>query len=151
MIARSTLRPFAAALLAAFFLVPSATLAADPHGLTGDWKTPGGSVIRLAPCAAALCLRVVSLSPTAPGNRDQNNPDPSLRNRPICNLEIGAGFKPEGDQATGGHIYDPMSGKTYKANIKLDGDTLQLRGYIGIAAFGRTESWQRTSDTKPCS
>ncbi len=146
--ARSLLAPTVAA---AVLLLPVPNLsAADPHGLTGDWKTPGGSVVRLAPCANALCLRVVTLSPTAPGTIDANNPDPSLRARPLCNLEIGTGFTADGDHATGGHIYDPMSGKTYKANMKLDGDILNLRGYIGIAAFGRTESWQRTTDAKPC-
>ncbi len=138
------------ALTAALLLTPAATLAAEPHGLSGDWKTPDGSVVRVAPCASALCLRVVTISPTAPGTVDQKNPDPSLRSRSVCNLEIGAGFTPEGDNATGGHIYDPMSGKTYKATMKLDGETLHLRGYIGIAAFGRTESWQRTANSKPC-
>lgn len=151
MIRRSPVCTLASALATALLLAPASTLAADPHGLSGDWKTPGGSVIRLSPCANALCLRIVTLSPTAPGTIDQNNPNSSLRNRSLCNLEIGNGFTPDGDTATGGHIYDPMSGKTYRATIKLEGDTLYLRGYIGIAAFGRTESWKRTTDAKPCS
>ena len=150
MIRCSPVRQTCTVLAASLLLTPAVTLAADPHGMAGDWKTPGGSVVRLAPCADALCLRVVALSPTAPGNLDQNNPDPGLRSRSLCNLEIGTGFTPSGDQATGGHIYDPMSGKTYRATIKLDGDTLRLRGYVGISAFGRTESWQRTTGAKSC-
>lgn len=149
MIRRSPVRTSAA--LAAALLTPAATLAADAHGLTGNWKTPDGSVVRLAPCANALCLRIVSIAPSAPGTVDRNNPDPSLRDRSLCNLEIGNGFTFSGDQATGGHIYDPMSGKTYKATLKLASpDTLNLRGYIGIPTFGRTDSWQRTTDVKPC-
>ncbi len=147
---RSRTRSFCLALMSLPLFTPVSTLAADLHGMTGDWKTPGGSVVRLAPCANSLCLRVVTLSPTAPGTVDRNNPDASLRNRSLCNLEIGNGFVAEGDHATGGHIYDPMSGKTYKASIKVDGDSLYLRGYIGISAFGRTESWQRIADAKPC-
>ena len=140
------------AVVAAFLLTPVATLAADPHGLTGDWKTTDGSVVRLAPCSNALCLRVVSISPTAPGTVDEKNPDASLRKRSVCNLEIGSGFSPEGANASGGRIYDPMSGKTYKANLKLTNpDTLELRGYVGLPAFGRTETWHRTSLSHPCS
>lgn len=123
-----------------------------PTGLFGTWRTPAGDSVATEPCPSGLCLRVVALSPNAPGNRDENNPDAALRNRPICKLEIGSGFTPEGDHAAGGHIYDPMSGKTYKATLKLTNpDTLDLRGYIGISAFGRTETWRRTQLTNPCS
>ena len=121
------------------------------NGLFGNWKTSGGAVITSAPCPAGLCLRVATLSPDAPGTIDHLNPDASLRDRPICNMEIGSGFSVEGDHATNGHVYDPMSGKTYKATLKLDNpDTLKLRGYIGFSAIGRTETWQRTTITKPC-
>lgn len=41
-----------------------------------------------------------------------------------------------------GQIMDPETGKVYKANVSLDGnDKLSVRGYIGIAALGRTQTW----------
>ena len=91
------------------------------------------------------------MSPTAPGDRDQLNPDKSLRSRPICGLRIGDGFKPDGPAAAaGGHIYDPESGKTYSGKMERQGDTLKLRGYIGFALIGRTEVWNLTQAPAAC-
>ena len=138
-------------LLASLLIAPTPLLAAVPS-LFGDWKTADGSIVRTIPCAQAVCIRIVSVTPTAPGTLDQNNPDPALRKRSLCNLEIGSGFAPSGDgEATGGRLYDPESGRTYKGNIALKGDILKLRGYIGVALFGRTETWQRTSAVRSCS
>ena len=45
---------------------------------------------------------------------------------------------------SGGTIYDPEEGKTYKCVMKLaDENTLNVRGYIGVPAFGRTVTWLR--------
>ncbi len=140
-----------ASLLSCVLLVPLSLSAAAP-GLFGDWKTADGSVVRTYPCAKDLCIKIVTITPTAPGSVDYNNPDVSLRIRPLCNLEIGSSFVIDGDsKATGGRLYDPESGKTYKGNLDLNGDVLKLRGYIGVALFGRTETWHRTSDVKACS
>ncbi len=138
-------------LISALLFAPASLAAAAP-GLFGDWRTPDGSVLRTTPCAQALCIKIISVTPTAPGTLDQKNPDPALRNRSLCNLQIGRDFSIAGDtQATNGHLYDPESGKTYKGNIDLEGDTLKLRGYLGVSLFGRTEIWHRTVDVKPCS
>lgn len=148
MLIRSTTR---LAILTLLFLAPLSLSAAAP-GLFGNWKTADGSIVRTAPCAQALCIKILAVAPTAPGSLDRNNPVAALRNRSLCNLEIGSNFTiAGGTQATDGHLYDPQSGKTYKGNIALDGDTLKLRGYVGIALFGRTEIWHRTADVKPCS
>ncbi|MBZ7986539.1 DUF2147 domain-containing protein [Campylobacter canadensis] len=40
-----------------------------------------------------------------------------------------------------GFIIDPKSGKNYKANAKIIGDKLELRGYIGFSLLGRTQTW----------
>jgi len=78
--------------------------------------------------------------------QDKNNPDESLQDRPIIGLGMIDGFSYDADDSnwSGGSIYDPESGKTYKCQIKLgDGDTLDVRGYIGIPALGRTTVWRR--------
>ncbi len=55
------------------------------------------------------------------------------------------GFAANGEgKWTGGRIYDPNNGKTYKCTLELANDgTLKVRGYVGISWFGRTETWTR--------
>ena len=80
---------------------------------------------------------------------DKNNPDEALQDRPIIGLEMIHGFSyDEGESNwSGGSIYDPESGKTYKCQMKLgENDTLEVRGYIGIPALGRTTVWRRVPD-----
>jgi uncharacterized protein (DUF2147 family) len=47
----------------------------------------------------------------------------------------------------GGTIYDPESGKTYKAYFYLENkNTLKLRGYVGVSALGRTQTWTKSAN-----
>jgi uncharacterized protein (DUF2147 family) len=65
-------------------------------------------------------------------------------------LEIIRGMKPEGeDKYGGGTILDPRDGKIYKATMKVtpDGQTLILRGYIGIELLGKNQYWTRLPDS----
>ena len=47
----------------------------------------------------------------------------------------------------GGTILDPQSGKTYKLKGELaeGGKKLKLRGYIGVSALGRNQTWVRAN------
>ncbi|MBN1327649.1 MAG: DUF2147 domain-containing protein, partial [Candidatus Cloacimonetes bacterium] len=54
-------------------------------------------------------------------------------------------FRQKGYKWKGGTIYDPESGKTYSCTMKLSGDQLEIRGFIGISLLGRTEVWSRIS------
>jgi len=49
------------------------------------------------------------------------------------------------DEWTGGEILDPVSGKTYRAKLKLidHGEKLVVRGYLGFSMFGRSQTWIR--------
>ena len=43
-----------------------------------------------------------------------------------------------------GTIYDPENGSTYSCVIKMKTDnSLDIRGYIGIKALGRTDTWKK--------
>ena len=47
----------------------------------------------------------------------------------------------------GGSILDPKNGKSYSLKGKLanGGNKLELRGYIGVAALGRNQTWVRAN------
>ncbi len=79
---------------------------------------------------------------------DDRNPDPILRTRRLDGLTIMTGFQYDGDgRWSGGTVYDPNSGKTYKCTVKqLDANTLKIRGFIGISLFGRSETWTRDDE-----
>ena len=66
------------------------------------------------------------------------------KNKPIKGLTIITGLKKDGSEYNGGKILDPTSGKEYKCMMKLNGkDKLDVRGYVGIQALGRTQTWIR--------
>jgi uncharacterized protein (DUF2147 family) len=78
---------------------------------------------------------------------DELNADEKLRSRPRLGLPVLAGFVKDGDKKyTDGTIYDPNNGKTYSCNITYKGNTLDIRGYIGISLFGRTTTWSRATE-----
>lgn len=81
---------------------------------------------------------------TGGSGTDDNNPDPKLRGRKVIGMEILKDFVFDDDEWVDGTIYDPREGKTYSCKLSLDDkNTLNIRGYIGISLFGRTETWTR--------
>lgn len=75
---------------------------------------------------------------------DDENPDEARRNDPILGMNLVKGFTYKGkNKWAGGTIYDPNNGKTYKCKMSLKGDDLKVRGFIGVALFGRTVHWMR--------
>ena len=138
-------RPFALSflLLLAIF-TGAATLQAQTSQFLGDWQVPSGTIVRIDPCPSGLCMRIVFISPKADSTMDIHNPDATLHARSLCALEIGSRFHSiDATHASGGTIYDPKSGNTYRGQMVVEGDLLRLRGYVGFSLFGRTEIWHR--------
>jgi uncharacterized protein (DUF2147 family) len=78
---------------------------------------------------------------------DKENPEESRRTRPILGLVMLSGFVyDEGNVWEDGDIYDPKNGKTYSCEMTLseDGNTLDVRGYIGFSFIGRSQTWTRS-------
>ncbi|MEM0962893.1 MAG: DUF2147 domain-containing protein [Bacteroidota bacterium] len=68
--------------------------------------------------------------------------------RVLRNERILSGFQRDGDRYEGGSIIDPKSGRTYSAVMNLlenNSDRLYLRGYIGVRALGRSQTWRRAA------
>ena len=76
--------------------------------------------------------------------KDEKNPDAALRSRTLKGTIILKDMVFVDGIWKNGTIYDPESGNTYKATIKLkpNGD-LTLRGYNGVPALGRNSVWTR--------
>ncbi|MEO8601090.1 MAG: DUF2147 domain-containing protein [bacterium] len=131
--------------------------AAEP---IGHWYAEGGAAqVEISDCGGALCGRVVSVRSPLDENgcalRDRYNPDQALRARPVIGLEILRGLtRTSGDGFwKGGTIYDPASGNTYRASLKMLGQNrLEFTGYIVIPLIGRTTSWFRVgAEQEVCS
>lgn len=71
--------------------------------------------------------------------------DDDRKNQPIIGLEIIRGLKPHGGHWADGRILNPEDGKIYhlKATPVDAGNKLEMRGYIGLPMFGRTQTWIR--------
>ncbi len=76
---------------------------------------------------------------------DTRNPETRLRSRPQMGLMLLTDFVYDGDDLwEDGEIYDPDNGNTYSCRITIENrNKMNVRGYIGISLFGRTETWTR--------
>jgi uncharacterized protein (DUF2147 family) len=65
--------------------------------------------------------------------------------KPVVGLEIIRDLKPDGARWDGGTILNPEDGSVYHCRIHVgpDGETLIVRGFIGISMMGRSQMWQR--------
>ncbi len=157
---RPPILPILAAALLATGLLPVAAAAQPSDAVVGIWLTEPGeqggrAKVEVQEQDGVFVGRIVWLEePSFPSGEhagepkiDLENPDPAQRDREILGLTILRGFTYAGDGTwSGGTIYDPANGKTYKAKMTLSGagdDTLDVRGYVGISLFGRTSTWKR--------
>lgn len=119
--------------------------------LTGVWEPSHGKAkIKIDKIGEKYYGRIVWLrEPVDPDTQkpkvDKNNPDEKLRTTPLRGYRILKDFEyTSKDEWTEGTIYDPENGNTYSCTIKMtDPNTLDIRGYIGVSALGRTDVWKR--------
>jgi len=120
--------------------------AAVPDGV---WLMASHVAMQIYECAGLLCGRIVWLQHPRDSAgqlaRDKENPDPVLRQRPLCGQAVLWGLQPAGaDHWTGGWLYNPDDGKTYRLRAELrSADTFVARIYLGIPLFGENRTLLR--------
>lgn len=67
------------------------------------------------------------------------------KNQKLVGMTMMKNVKAKGDTYQGDEILDPFSGNTYKVKLTLKeaGKTMEVRGFVGLSLFGRTQIWQR--------
>lgn len=136
------------AAVAACLLFPATASAAD---IQGTWATPrGGALIEISHCGGnSLCGKFVSSDAIKanPSAKDNQNRASALRSRNLKGIATLWGFSGGAAKWTGGHIYNPEDGKTYKGAIEMTGaDSLRVKGciasFLNVQLCG-IQGWKR--------
>jgi uncharacterized protein (DUF2147 family) len=122
---------------------------ADPaHLALGVWADEDGkSHIEIAPCGEYLCGHVVWLKEPEDASgqpkTDINNPDKSLRSRPILGLKIIGGLQPDwGNTRLKGQVYNAEDGRVYDFYLKPKAWTMSVEGCFLMILCG-SQTWTR--------
>ena len=145
--------PMKKVLFLCLLLLLGATGAALAQTLSplGTWtNAEKKATFEIYKCGDKLCGKIATLAvPNDPATgkpkTDTENPDAKLRGRPRLGMVFMQGFEyDDNNKWDDGKIYDPESGKTYSCYMKMmDANTMEVKGYIGFALIGRSQTWTR--------
>lgn len=117
----------------------------------GVWRTyddkdgQASSLIQIYEIDGSFEGRVIKLLPRPGHDADARcgRCEGADKDKPITGMRILWGMQADGDEYTGGRIFDPESGNTYRCKMKVSNDKLLVRGFLGVSVFGRTQTWIR--------
>jgi Uncharacterized protein conserved in bacteria (DUF2147) len=143
--------------LAAALWAPCPALSADPTSPAGLWQTidddtkqpTGWFLITNHDGVYAGIIAKMFFKPGENANVVCDQCKDDRHDHPWLGLEIIRGMVQESaDKFAGGTILDPRDGKVYRATMKLtpDGQTLVVRGYLGVELLGQNQYWTRLPD-----
>lgn len=145
---------YAAALAGIAGLLVSGFAGAQDVSPIGTWKTIDDetgkpkSIVQISDVNGELQGKVekVFSPPAESPNPVCDKCEGERKDKPVIGMTILWGLKKTGDREyEGGQVLDPAKGKIYKAKLSVaeDGKKLQMRGFIGFALIGRTQTWVR--------
>ncbi len=116
----------------------------------GKWKTVDDkthevkSIIEIYENGGKVFGKVVEIIDASRRNKKCEKCEGTDKNKPVLGLVIIKGLTKDDTEYNGGKIIDPESGNIYKCILKLSGkDKLEVRGYMGFALIGRSQTWVR--------
>lgn len=121
-------------------------------GVTGTWKTIDDktgqpkALVQIEERGGKLYGKILQLfNPSRPNPTCDKCQGPR-KGKPITGMTILSDLKPASNgEWDKGEILDPQSGNTYRCKLRLieGGSKLDVRGYIGVSALGRSQIWIR--------
>jgi uncharacterized protein (DUF2147 family) len=137
-------------LFVSFLIIAITTNAQEADDILGKWQSGhGNGRIQIFKRDNLYYGKIIWLNEpndeSGRPKRDVNNPNESLKARPIIGLEVLKDFVFKGNGAwSNGKVYDPKSGNTYNCLMNMpDQNKLNIRAFFGISLLGRTETWTR--------
>ena len=122
--------------------------AADLASPVGEWRTIDDqsgkpkSIIEITESNGQLTGKIVKLLEGA-AEKNCSKCEGDLQDKPLVGMKVLWGLKKEGDEWSGGKIFNPSDGGTYTSKVKLidGGKTLEVTGKWMV--FSKQQKWQR--------
>lgn len=130
-------------------LFSTITLAASPAGLWKSIDDKTGkprSLIRISEDKGVYSGVVEKgLLEGDTGERVCDKCTDERKDQKIIGMTIIKSIKGKNSSYEGGTILDPDNGKVYRCKMKLNeaGNKLEVRGFVGVSLFGRSQTWMR--------